>query len=62
MKVVKTTRKNAVFKLEKGEGFVDCYKYMVILNYDETKEYSGTDGDIYKETYKEAISSAYSWE
>lgn len=62
MTLVKRTRKNAVMKLKKGEGFEDCYKYMVILDYDETKEYCGLDGDIYKETYKEAVKSAYSWE
>lgn len=62
MKVVKRTKRNAVIKLEKGEGFEDCHKYMVILDYDETREYFGTDGDIYKETYKEAVASALSWE
>ena len=62
MKVVKRTHKNAVVKLEKGEGFEDCHKYMVILDYDETRDYDGMDGDIYKETYREAIESAYSWE
>lgn len=62
MKVVKRTRKNAIVKLEKGEGFEDCYRYMVILDYDEAKEYDGMSGDIYKETYKEAVASAYSWE
>lgn len=62
MKVVKTTGKHAVAKLEKGEGFEDCHKYMVILNYDKTKEYCELDGDIYKETYKEAVRSANSFE
>jgi len=62
MKVVKRTKRNAVIKLEKGEGFEDCYKYMVILDYDEAKEYCGMDGDIYKETYKEAVESAYNFE
>lgn len=62
MKVVKRTQRNAVAKLEKGEGFEDFYKYMVILDYDETREYCGLEGDIYKETYREAVESAYSWE
>lgn len=62
MKVVKRTLKNAVVKLEKGEGFENCHKYMVILDYDESKDYSGLDGDIYKETYKEAVETACSWE
>ena len=62
MKIVKRTRKNAVAKLEKHEHFENHHKYMVILNYDETKEYCGLDGDIYKATYKEAVESAYSWD
>ena len=62
MKIVKRTRKNAVVKLEMGEGYEDVFKYMVICNYDETKEYSGLDGDIYKCTYKEAVDSAYTWD
>lgn len=62
MKIVKRTRKNAVVKLEKGEGYADVFKYMVICNYDDTKAYCGLDGDIYKRTYKEAVESAYSWD
>ena len=62
MKIVKRTSKNAIAKLDKGEGFEGCYKYMVICNYDEEKEYDGMDGDIYKCTYKEALRSAFSWE
>lgn len=62
MKLKKVTGRNAVFKLEKGEGFEDIYKYMVILDYDEAREYDGTDGDVYKKTYKEAVDSAYAWE
>ena len=41
MKIVKRTSKNAIAKLDKGEGFEGCYKYMVICNYDEEKEYDG---------------------
>ena len=62
MKVVKRTQRNAIVKLEKGEGFEDCYKYMVILDYDAAREYDGLSGDIYKATYKEAVQAAYSWE
>lgn len=62
MKIVKRTRRNAVARLEKGEGFEDRYKYMVILDHDDQKEYDGTDGDIYKETYQEAVAAAYSWD
>lgn len=61
MKIVRRINNHAVAKLDKGEGFEDRYKYMVILNYDETKEYCGIDGDIYKETLSEAIASAHSW-
>lgn len=61
MKVVRRIKDHAVVKLEKGEGFADCYKYMVILNYDENEDYFDLDGDIYKETYKEAVSAASSW-
>lgn len=35
---------------------------MVILNYDEEKEYCGLDGDIYEETFKEAVESVYNWQ
>lgn len=62
MKISRRIGKNAVFKLEKGEGFEDSLKYMVILDYDEEKEYCGLDGDIYKETFKEAVESACSWQ
>lgn len=62
MKVVKRTQRHAIVKVEKGEGFEDRYKYMVILDYDASKEYCGLDGDIYKETYKEAVAAAYSLE
>lgn len=62
MKISRRIGNNAVFKLEKGEGFEDSQKYMVILNYDEEKEYCGLDGDIYKETFKEAVESACNWQ
>lgn len=62
MKVSKIVGNHAIVKLDKGEGFEDFQKYMVILNYDEEKEYCGLDGDIYKETYKEAFESACSWQ
>lgn len=61
MKIVRRINNHAVAKLDKGEGFEERYKYMVILNYDETEEYCGLDGDIYKETLNEAIASAQSW-
>lgn len=59
---IKKNRNNAVFKLEKGEGFEDSQKYMVILNYDKEKEYCGLDGDIYEETFKEAVESVCNWQ
>ena len=61
MKIVKRVKNHAVAKLDNGEGFEECHKYMVILSYDETEEYSGLDGDIYKETYKDAVAAANSW-
>lgn len=61
MKVSRRIGNHAVVKLDKGEGFEDSKKYMVILNYDEEKEYCGLDGDIYKETFKEAVEVAQSW-
>lgn len=62
MKLSKRIGNHAVVKLDKGEGFEDSHKYMVILNYDEEQEYCGLDGDIYKETYKEAVEFAYRWQ
>jgi hypothetical protein len=61
MKLSKIIGNHAVIKLDKGEGFEECHNYMVILNYDENEEYTGLDGDIYKETYKEAVAAANSW-
>ena len=61
MTIVRRVGNHAIAKLDKGEGFEASDKYMVILNYDESKEYCGIDGDIYKSTLKEAIESAHNW-
>ena len=61
MTIVRRIGNHAIARLEKGEGYEDAHKYMAILDYEESKEYSGLDGDIYQSTLKDAISAAHCW-
>ena len=61
MQIVRKVGMNAVAKLEPEERFEQKYKYGVIFNYDESKEYIGMDCVVVKETLNEAVSAAQAW-
>lgn len=57
----KTVGRHAIFKLEPGEGFEKCHKYVIFLDYDPDYDYTGLSGDLYTTSYSEALRKAAAW-